>query len=1108
MICLIKRTLLAALVLVLPGAAARAAPLLLQHPTLSSSAIAFDYGGEIWIAPRTGGPARALVAGQGRNRGPIFSPDGRWIAFTGVFDGNADVYVVAAAGGEPRRLTWHPGVDTALGWTPDGAKVLFRSGRSSPRDLEQFYTVPLNGGPPEAVPLPSGDEASFAPGGGRIAYTPFPQWQPAWKRYRGGQTSRIWLADLADSRIAKIPRENSNDKDPMWAGETVYFLSDRDGPVTLYAFDVKTGSVRRVVDNPRGFDISSASAGPGGIVFSQFGALKLYDFATGAVTRIPVTIAGELSQARAHMESLNPAQILHAAITATGKRVLIEAHGEILSAPAAKGDVRNLTKSPGVADRDPAGSPDGKWVAFFTDEGGEYRLRVVPGSGLGPARTFALGPAASYFYDPRWSPDSRKIAFSDKRLNLWVIDVEKGGAPVKIDTDLFDSPAYGFDQAWSGDSRWVAYVKQLENHQHAVFVYDLETAQTRMLTDGLSDAASPRFDRGGDLLFFTASTSTGLGSGWLDMSSLGRAHDGAVYALVLRKDAPSPVGPESDEEAGSAAPKSGAVKTILPDAKSKDAADAAPKVKPVRIDFDGLDQRVVALPIPRANFAGLETGAEGVLFSRTIPSAQTDADMLEAETAPSETIFRFDLKSRKNVQITDHVDGDSFQVSADGAKILFAKGHALSVVSGDAPLKGDEGKLALDVQVFVDPRAEWRQMFEETWRIERDFLYDPKLQGLDLKAAKTLYAAYLEGLASRGDLNVLFEEMTGHIGVGHTFVRGGALPEQKHVSVGLLGADYAVVDGRYRIAKILRGENWNPKLTAPLSQPGVEVAEGEYLLAVNGQPVTTETEVYRYFTGLAGKQTVITVGPKADATGARQVTVVPIGDETELRLHAWMEDNRRKVDALSGGRLAYVYIPDTATGGFANFNRYYFAQVGKKGAVIDERFNHGGDIADYIIEQLKRTPQMVNAAREGAPTIEPAEAIFGPKVMIINQQSGSGGDALPWLFHKNHVGTLVGVRTWGGLVGIGGYPPLIDGGSVTAPRWAIYGTSGGWEIENIGVPPDIEVEQDPALMRQGRDPQLERAVAVALEELKTAPSLAFPSPPYPDRKPVLPATAE
>jgi tricorn protease len=631
-----------------------------------------------------------------------------------------------------------------------------------------------------------------------------------------------------------------------------------------------------------------------------------------------------------------------------------------------------------------------------------------------------------------------------------------------------------------------------------------------MLTDGLSDAASPRFDRGGDLLFFTASTATGLGGGWLDMSSLGRAEDGAVYALVLRKDVPSPVGPESDEEAGSAAPKAGAVKTLEADAKppAKGAADAAPKAKPVRIDFDRLDQRVVALPIPRANFAGLETGAAGVVFSRTVPSAKTDADMLEAEAAPSETIFRFDLKTRKNVQITDHVDADSFQVSADGAKILFAKGHALSVVAGDAPLKGDEGKLALDVQVFVDPRAEWRQMFEETWRIERDFLYDPNLQGLDLKAARTLYAAYLEGLASRGDLNVLFEEMTGHIGVGHTFVRGGALPEQKHVSVGLLGADYVVVDGRYRIAKILRGENWTPKLTAPLSQPGVEVAEGEFLLAVNGQPVTAETEVYRAFTGLAGKQTVITVGPKADGTGARQVTVAPIGDETQLRLHAWMEDNRRKVDALSGGRLAYVYLPDTATGGFANFNRYYFAQVGKKGAVIDERFNHGGDIADYIIEQLKRTPQMVNAAREGASTVEPAEAIFGPKVMIINEQSGSGGDALPWLFHKNRVGVLVGVRTWGGLVGIGGYPPLIDGGSVTAPRWAIYGASGGWEIENIGVPPDVEVEQDPALVRQGHDPQLERAVAVALEELKTAPSLAFPSPPYPDRKPVLPATAE
>lgn len=1091
----------AALLAGLGFGSASAAPLLLQHPSLSADRIAFDYAGQIFTVARSGGQAQVLVAGQDANSRPIFSPDGRWIAFTGKYDGNTDVYVVPVAGGEPRRLTWHPGADSAVGWSPDGGSVLFHSQRATPRDLDQLYTVPVNGGAPSMLPLPSGFEASYSPDGTHLAYTPFSQWQPAWKQYRGGQTSRVWVADLADSRVAKVPRQNSNDRNPMWVGQSVYFLSDRDGPVTLYAYDVASQQVKRVVDNPRGFDVSAAAAGPGGIVFSQLGALKLYDTASGRVTPVPVSVNADLPQVRPHMEAVKPPEILHASITATGKRVLIEAHGEILSAPAEKGDVRNLTQSPGAADRDPAASPDGKLVAFFSDETGEYTLHIVPADGLGQPKVYALGDPPSFFYRPRWSPDSGKLAFFDKRLNLWMLDVGKGGQPHKIDTDRFDSPAYRFDHAWSPDSRWLVYTKQLPNHLHAAFVYSTDTGQSRQITDGLSDVASPRFDASGDYLYFTASTSAGLGAGWLDMSSLGRAQDGGVYALVLKRDQASPVGPESDEEGAPSEAKPGAVKPTE-DKKAKGKA-AEPAAKPVRIDFDHLDQRVVALPIPRANFAGLETGKDGVVYTLTAPTALSDTDLDEAEGPAPETLFRFELKTRKNVQITDGVDDSSFQVSADGSKVLFSKGKTWYLTAGDAPLKGEDGKLKLDgVSVWVDPRAEWRQMYWEAWRIERDFLYDPKLQGLDYARASKLYAPYVDGLGSRQDLNVLLEEMTGHIGVGHTFIRGGAMPQQTPVRVGLLGADYEVAEGRYRISRILRGENWNPKLTAPLSQPGVNVAEGEFLLAVNGQPVTAEREVYAPFVGLAGKQTVITVGPRADGAGARQVTVVPVDDEAGLRLRTWMEGNRRKVDELSGGKLAYVYLPDTATGGFANFNRYYYAQVGREGAVIDERFNHGGDIADYIVEQLKRTPQMVNTTREGMDTIEPSQAIFGPKVLVINQMSGSGGDALPWLFRKNNVGTMVGVRTWGGLVGIGGYPPLIDGGSITAPRWAIYGTKGEWEVEDIGIPPDIEVEQDPALTRQGHDPQLEAAVATAMSQLKGAPT--FVRPAYPDRKPVLP----
>ncbi len=1099
---------------------AAAPPLLLQHPSLSATQIAFDYAGEIWTVPRDGGRATRLVTGQGMLSAPVFSPDGSRIAFTGRYDGNTDVYVVSANGGEPKRLTWHPGADMAVGWTPDGKSILYRTPQTTTRDLDQLYTVPADGGAPVRLPLPSGIAGSYSPDGSRLAYQPINQWEPAWKNYRGGQTARIWLADLATSHVTPIPRPNSNDSHPMWIGNSVYFLSDRDGPKTLYAYDVASGTVSKRIDNAGGFDMASASAGPGGIVIDGFGKLEIFDPASGQLRVVPVTINADLPQLRPHYETLKPDTIAHAVITASGKRVVMEVHGEILSAPAEKGEIRNLTQSPGVADRDPAPSPDGQTVAYFSDESGEYALHIAPASGTGPVRKIGLGKPASFFYSPHWSPDGKKLVFSDKRLDLWLIDLSRGEQLVKVATDRFLSPAYRFDPAWSADSRWLTYTVQLPNRFHAAMVYSLDTGKATQVTNGLSDVASPRFDRSGKYLYFTATTSLGLGAGWLDMSGMGRAVDGAAYVMVLRKDTPSPIAPESDEENAADAPKPG------PDMNRKkpkkavaapEAAAATPVAKPdarpegpaprVTIDFDGLDQRILALPIKRANFAGLEVGKEGIVYTLTMPPVMTDADYVEGgPMGPPETLSRFDLKDRKTVEIASGVIQGSLSVAADGSKLLFGREDGWVLAAGDAPVKPGEGVLKLDgMSVWVDPRAEWAQMYAEVWRIERDFLYDPKLHGLDLARARAVYARFLPGLGARQDLNTLFEEMTGQIAIGHMFINGGLLPEQRQAMVGLLGADYEVADGHWKISRILRGENWNPKLVAPLSQPGVDVAPGDFILAVNGRPVGIDKPIFAAFDGTAGKHVILTVGPRADGSGARQVTVVPVASEAQLRLRDWMEGNRRKVDQLSGGRLAYVYVPDTNSAGFENFNRYYFAQVGKQGAIIDERFNHGGTIADYIIDVLKRTPQMINSTREGDLVIEPAQAIFGPKVMIANEMSGSGGDALPWLFKKNHVGTLVGARTWGGLVGIGGYPPLLDGGAVTAPSWAIYGTQGQWEVENIGIAPDIDVVQDPELMRQGHDPQLEAAVAEALAQLAKSPPPSFVQPPAPDKKPVLPA---
>jgi tricorn protease len=1080
------------------------APRLLQRPTLSRTHIAFEYAGEIWTVPRDGGAAQRLITGQLVNARPVYSPDGTQIAFTGVYDGNADVYVVAATGGEPRRLTYHPSGDTALGWTPDGKRILFRSMRHTPRDLPKLFTVSVDGGFPEELPLPSGSQGVFSPDGKRVAYIPFGQWQPQWKKYRGGQTTPVWVADLADSKITKVPRENSNDRYPMWVGDKVYFLSDRNGAFTLFSYDAGGGQVQELIKNTDGLDMRFASAGPGAIVIEQLGKISLYDLASKTTRGVPITISADLPQVRARFEKVHPKQVLHAALSPTGKRAVFEVRGEILSIPAEKGDVRNITRSPGAADRDPSLSPDGKWIAWFSDDSGEYALHFRAPDGQGPVKTLELGTPPSYFYEPRWSPDSKKLLIADKRLNLWMIDLDNP-ALQKIDTDRYDFS--NFQAAWSPDSRFVAYAKQLQSYFHAVFVYSVKDKVSRQVTDGRSEAFSPRFDRSGKYLWFLASTDAGLAQTG-GMYAFGRPVTSSLYAMVLDKKLPSPMAPESDEEGAANKDKEKATK----DKKDDKAEPAAPKgASPVVIDFEGLDQRIVSFPVDRANYVELNEGPEGVVFLSQAPLTFSDEDYFEVDEEPIPLdVLRFDLKPRKGEKFVEKMDGgrhglQTFVVSADGSKVLYEKDKKWFVVPSDKPAKPGEGALKTgEIEVWIDPRAEWRQIYHEVWRIERDFLYDPKAHGLDLGETERFYARYLDAIASRDDLNELLGDGLGNLVLGHVWSQGGTMPKQEHVAVGLLGADYRIDSDRYQFARILAGENWNPKLRAPLTAPGVDVKQGDYLLAINGQDLKGSDDVSRLMMGTAGRQTLLTVGPNADGSTSRKVTVVPVGSETALRLRTWMEDNRKKVDQMSGGRVGYVFVPDTQFEGFANFNRYYFSQAGKEAVVIDERFNHGGQIADYMINVMKWTPLMGAMTREGEDSIVPMSAIFGPKVMIANQFSGSGGDALPWMFKKAKLGPLVGDRTWGGLVGIGGYPTLIDGGRVTAPRWALYGTEGKWEVENVGIAPDVEVEQDPALTRTGHDPQLEKAVQLAMEALAKTPPVKLVRPPYPDYGPRLP----
>jgi tricorn protease len=1082
-------------------AAGEESPLLVQAPTMSKTQIVFAYGGYLWSVPREGGEARQLTT-NGHESRPKFSPDGNWIAFTGQYDGNVDAYVMPADGGEPKRLTWHPAPDVALGWTPDGRKVLISSPREAYADFDRLYAVPVQGGVPEVLPMWRGEAASYSPDAARIAYVPNLKWQTAWKRYHGGQTTPVYLLRLSDLQLEKVPRENSNDDDPVWVGDTVYFLSDRKGPVTIFAYDTKTKAVKQVLEN-KGLDLKSLAAGPDALVYEQFGGIYTLDLKSEKASKVQIHISGDLPATRPHYEKVGD-KIQNAAISPTGVRAVFEARGEILTVPAEKGDVRNLTRTTAVAERDPAWSPDGKSIAFFSDESGEYALHIVAQTGLGAVKKINLGNPPSFFYGPLWSPDSKKIAYTDKRMNLWYVDLEKS-TPVKVTSDRYEDPTSTMNETWSPDSKWLTYAKYLENHMRNVFVYSLESGKESQITDGTSDARYPVFDKNGKSLYFAASTDLGLSIGWLDLSSFQHPVSRSIYAAVLKKGDASPVEPQSDEEKAAADEKD---KDADKD-KTKEADKSADKGKEgdkkegdkkegdkkeevkVTIDLDGIGQRIVSLPIKAANYIGLDPGKTGVLFLSEIP----DVPSLSEPTVVS--VSKFDLSTRKTEPFLGGLN--NFIVSANGEKVLYRQGPGWFIAPTAVVPKPGDGALKLEgMEVYTDPRVEWNQMYHEVWRIERDFLYDPNHHGLNIAAAEKKYAPYLKGAGGRADVNHLFEEMLGEITIGHMFIAGGDVPQPKRVKGGLLGADYKVENGRYRFTRIFNGENWNPELRAPLTQPGVDVKVGDYLLEVSGREVLSPVDVYSYFENTGGTQIKIKVGPNADGKDAREVTVVPLPNEFALRNLAWEEDNRRKVDQLSGGKVAYVHVPDTANGGFINFNRYYFAQVGKQAAVIDERYNHGGEIADYIIDMLKRPLRNCDITREGEPFCSPLAQIYGPKTMIINEMSGSGGDALPWMFRQDKVGPLVGTRTWGGLVGIYGYPPLLDGGFITAPRVAIFGLHNEWEVENRGIAPDIEVENDPASVAAGHDPQLERAVQVTLEALKAHPVVIPGHPPYPD----------
>ena len=855
-------------------------PLLLQKPTLSRTHIAFVYAGDLWTVPRDGGAAQRLTSGAGVETNPVYSPDGTTIAFTGEYDGNTDVYTVPAGGGVPKRLTWHPAPDTVLGWTPDGKRIMFASNRDSYAPVQQLYTIDVNGVFPQRLPLPWGWEAAYSPDGSRLAYVPMRRAFTVWKRYRGGDTTPIWLASLADSRIEKIPRDNSNDFNPLWIGQKVYFLSDRDGPVTLYSYDTRSQQVKQEIKND-GFDFKSIGAGPDAIVIEQLGALALFDLKTSQVKQVPVEIAGDLPEVRSRMVNVS-SRLSGAHLSPNATRAVFAARGEIITVPAEKGDPRNITNSPKVMERSPAWSPDGKSIAYFSDETGEYALHIAPQNGVGDVVKIPM-PEPGFYRGTRWSADSKKIAFGDSHMRIWYVDVESRKA-VQVAKERFWNP-FGDQWApvWSPDSQWLAYATRLANYLSAIHLYSLASGKSTQITDGMSDAQDPVFDKDGKYLYFTASTDAGP-SLQPDVGSFSRPMTRNIYLVVLSRTEPSPFAPESDEEKG--------VDTTAPapdEAKPEGRPTTPKKPVEVKIDFDNIGQRILSMPLPPRRYVGLQVGKPGVLFALETPPGTPGQP-------PTTTVHRHDLKTRKSDIAVNGVR--FFEVSASGDKMLTRQGDDWFIrnlppppppsgtppPAAGPPPQASGGQLnTKNIEVKISPREEWQQMFREAWRIERDFFYDPGFHGLNLQNAEERYARFVEGIGSRADLNYLFAEMLGNLVVGHLGVGGGDTPDVKRVQTGLLGCDYAVENGRYRFVRVFSGENWNPEASAPLTQPGVNVTAGEYLLAVNGRNLTAAENVYSFFEGTAGKQVQIRVGADPSGSGARTVTVVPVANENRLR---------------------------------------------------------------------------------------------------------------------------------------------------------------------------------------------------------------------------------
>lgn len=1077
---------------------------LLRFADISKDRVVFAYAGDLWIASREGGAARRLTSHVGDELYPKFSPDGKWIAFTGEYDGNPDIYLISAEGGEPKRLTFHSSNDIVLGWTPDGKNILFRSDRYSapPGRFTKLFLVSPQGGTPKMLPVPRGDLTSFSPDGTKIAYIETSQEFRTWKRYHGGWNLPIAIHDLKNNTYEELPKSKGMDLFPMWHGSAIYFISDRDGVMNLYSYDLGSKQTKKLTDYKE-YDIKWPSLGPDAIVYENGGLLYEYNLASNKTRELSIVVHAEDIEARAEFK--NVAQNIGGfAISPSAARAVMEARGNIFTVPAEHGSIRTLTtEHSSIHELNPAWSPDGKWIAYLSDKTGEYEVYTRPQMGGDETRITTDG--GIYRYGPTWSPDSKKLVYWDKLHQLWYVSIEEK-KPV-----LVDKAEYGdiSDASWSPDSLWLAYSKPHRRGANDVFLYSLGTKKITKVSTGFYNDNNPVFDPGGKYLYFISARYFFPSIGQLDQRYNYYSTDG-IFAVTLKADEASPFTPQSDEEKAaeekkdekkdekkSAEAKSGEQKPEEKKGEKKEEKKEEP-VKPIQIDLEGIGNRIVTVPVKPGILSSLAV-RKGKLFYLSTP--QEARQFVPNDHTPKNVLHMYDVEKREDKALLEGING--YDIDKEGKKVLYKADRDYGIVEATpGKAKVGEGKLNLsEMQVKIDPREEWRQVFHEAWRIERDFYWDPNMTGHDWKKLGARYEALLPWVVHRSDLNYLVGEMISELSTSHTYVGGGDEPQWTHVNVGMLGADFEPDGGYFRITKIYPGENWNEATRSPLTEPGLKVKAGEYLIAVNGQETHSDHDVYSYLQNLAGKLVTLKINNKSTPQGAWEITVKPTNSEAGVRYLDWIDANRRKVEEATGGRIGYMHVPDTSFGGIIAFDKQFIAQLDKEGIIIDERDNSGGQIPDFYTEKLKRQLLAIVAPRDTADIPWPPVAIYGPKVMIVNELAGSGGDAFPWFFHREKIGPIVGTRTWGGLVGIGNVQPLRDGGFVTAPGFAFWSTDNGgeWIVEQHGVDPDYEVPQRPDLVVSGHDPQLEKAIELAKEALKNYKGI--PSrPKYPSIK--------